>query len=139
FILQCGLNPRQLPPLSLRVHIRKNRCCRDHCVVQGSSDAQRTPASKVAARPAPPHVLCGCTRYRTLGGRCQRGWPPSHHGVGLVAARLSGGSKFSETSEVASVFIGNIVAARGLSSRRFSIQEPHEILPCPKTASSEVT
>jgi hypothetical protein len=75
--------------------------------VQGSSDAQRTPASKVAARPAPPHVLCGCTRYRTLGGRCQRAWPPSHHGVGLVAARLSGGSKFSETSEVASVFIGN--------------------------------
>src|SRR6185295_8016170 len=36
---------------------RKNRCCRDHCVVQGSSDAQRPPAFKVAAKPAPPHVF----------------------------------------------------------------------------------
>src|SRR4029077_6729718 len=26
--------------------------------------------------------LCGCTRrYRTPGGRCQRAWPLSHHGV----------------------------------------------------------
>lgn len=41
---------------------RKNRRCRDHCVVQASPDAQTTTASKVVARPAPPRGLCGCTQ-----------------------------------------------------------------------------
>jgi hypothetical protein len=58
---------------------RKNRCCRDHCVVQGSSDAQRPRAFKVAAKPTPPHVFVRMHTAISHSGRCcQRAWPLSH-------------------------------------------------------------